>query len=267
MLKNLLKAIIHPPANAAASGPADPATGSSPARAGGTPFTFAADGLWTSHNASFLKDLRFRESYALGADSGHRICAPADLHIEWRVYLCCWAAQQALRLPGDFVECGVSTGIVSRAVAHYVDFGQQNKRYWLIDTFDGIPLEQASTRELALAQSKNNRHYHDCEQDVKNHFSRYGNVEVIKGRVPEILQTLDIESVAFLHIDMNIAEPEVQALQHFWPRLTPGAIVVFDDYASMAHQEQKAALDACAGTRGFQILALPTGQGLALKAG
>ncbi|MBY0268890.1 MAG: TylF/MycF family methyltransferase [Burkholderiales bacterium] len=255
MLKNLLTSILRCKAPAPQQAHAD-----YPGK-----FTFAADGLQTVHNAGFLDDTRFRESYALGANSGHRICAPADLHIEWRVYICCWAAQHGLKLRGDFVECGVSTGIVSRAVAHYVDFGRQQKRYWLIDTFDGIPLQQASAAELSLARSKNDRHYYDCYPDVKAHFSRYGNVEVIKGRVPEILDNLDIAAVAFLHIDMNIAEPEVQAMRHFWDKLTPGAAVVFDDYASMAHQAQKAALDAFAASRGFAILSLPTGQGLALK--
>lgn len=258
MLKNLLLSLFSGPPPSAHAQAAESAENTGA-------YTFAADGLQTVHNAGFLNDARFRESYALGADSGHRICAPADLHIEWRVYICCWAAQHGLGLRGDFVECGVSTGIVSRAVAHYVNFGQQQKRYWLIDTFDGIPLQQASAAELSLAQSKNNRHYYDCHQDVKQHFSRYGNVEVIKGRVPEILDTLDIPAVAFLHIDMNIAEPEVQAIRHFWDKLTPGAAVVFDDYASMAHQEQKAALDNFAASRGFAILSLPTGQGLALK--
>lgn len=229
-------------------------------------FSFAADGLWTIHNADFLDNPRFRESYALGIQSGHRICDPANLHIEWRVYLCCWAAQHALRVEGDFVECGVSTGIVSRAVAHYVDFGNyQNKRFWLIDTFEGIPLPQATPKELALAQSKNQRHYFDCSQEVKEHFSRYGNFEIIKGRVPEVLSTLPVNKVAYLHIDMNIAEPEVNALEYFWPKMSAGGAVVFDDYASMAHVVQKQALDAVAKTLGFEILALPTGQGLALK--
>lgn len=264
MLKQLLKSMVRTSAPAVAAVSDRPNPFDERARDGR--FTFSADGLWTTHNASFLGDGRFQASYALGAHSGHRICAPEDLHIEWRVYVCCWAAEQALRLPGDFVECGVSTGIVSRAVAHYVEFGKHARRFWLIDTFEGIPLHQASPRELALAKSKNQRHYHDCHADVQQHFSRYPNVEVVKGRVPEILPTLNVTQVAFLHIDMNIAEPEVQAMRYFWDKLSPGAVVIFDDYASMAHQEQKTALDEFAAAHGFSILALPTGQGMALKA-
>ncbi len=258
MLKNLLQSLFF----RGSAGAAQPAGSRGPDH---PRLSFAADGLWTTHNAGFLEDPRFQKSYALGANSGHRICAPEDLHIEWRVYVCCWAAQHGLALHGDFVECGVSTGIVSRAVAHYTDFGLHPKRFWLIDTFEGIPLEQASSGELAMARSKNDRHYYDCHGEVKRNFARYGNVEVVKGRVPEILDTLDIRNVAFLHIDMNIAEPEVQAMRHFWNKLSPGAAVVLDDYASMAHQAQKTALDAFAAEHGFSILALPTGQGLALK--
>jgi O-methyltransferase len=229
------------------------------------PYTYSADGLSTIHDASFLADPLFRHSYRLGAESGHRICSPEDLHIEWRVYVCCWAASHAIQLDGDFVECGVSTGIVSRAVANYVDFGRHARKFWLVDTFEGIPIEQASTQEQSLAQSKNARHYFDCYEDVCSHFSRYGNVRVVKGRVPEVLHEVSADAVCYLHIDMNIAEPEVDAIRYFWHRLTPGALVVFDDYGSLVHAEQKRALDLFADSVNVRILAMPTGQGLLLK--
>lgn len=228
-------------------------------------WTYAADGFATTHSAAFMADARFREAYRVGAESGHRICPPDQLHIEWRVYVCCWAAEHALRLQGDFVECGVSTGIVSRAIARYVDFGRAGRSFWLIDTFDGIPMEQASGGERHLAQSKNARHYFDSSDDLRAHFVQQPNVKVVKGRVPDVLPSLPIEQAAFLHIDMNIAAPEVAAIEHFWGRLCGGAVVVFDDYASLAHGEQKTALDAFAARRGVSILSMPTGQGLLVR--
>jgi len=69
-----------------------------------------------------------------------------------------------------------------------------------------------------------------------------------------------------LNIDMNIAEPEVYALAYFRELLTPGGIIIFDDYASMAHVAQKRALDAMAAKLDAAILALPTGQGMLIKA-
>jgi O-methyltransferase len=228
-------------------------------------WTYSADGFATTHNAAFLVEPSFRAAYQAGVDSGHRICAPKDLHIEWRVYVCCWAAEHALHLSGDFVECGVSTGIVSRAVTRYVDFGARQRRFWLIDTFEGIPLDQALPSERKLAESKNQRHYFDCSAEVRAHFASMDNVEVVKGTVPDVLPSLAIDRVAYLHIDMNIAEPEVAAAEHFWDRLVSGGVVVFDDYGSLAHVEQKAALDNFARARSVGILTLPTGQGLLIR--
>ncbi len=231
----------------------------------GPRFTYGADGLYTVHSAEFLNDPSFKESYRLGAESGHRICPPEDLHIEWRVYVCCWAARHACKLEGDFVECGVSTGIVSRAVANYVDFGSLPRRFWLVDTFEGIPIDQANDQERKLAASKNSRHYFNCFDEVRAHFSKYTNIEVVRGRVPEILPQVHASQVSYLHIDMNIAEPEIAAMEHFWSRLTPGAIVVLDDYGSLAHSEQRVAHDRFAQAKGVSILSLPTGQGLLIK--
>ncbi|UUX50069.1 TylF/MycF family methyltransferase [Nisaea acidiphila] len=229
------------------------------------PVSFDADGLRTEHSSSFLSSEKFREAYSAGANTGHRICPPEHLHIEWRVYICCWAATQALSLAGDFVECGVSTGITSRAVAEYCDFGTAEKTFYLFDTFAGVPLDQAADDEVALSESKNQRHYFDSYSLVLESFKDFPNVEVVKGKVPESLETVPFGAVAFLHVDMNIAYPEVAALEHFWPLLSPGAPVVLDDYGSQAHVSQKSAIDDWATRSGANILLLPTGQGLIIR--
>lgn len=226
---------------------------------------FDADGLSTSHNADFLDDPAFQRAYQAGVNTGHRIMDPAKLHIEWRVYVCCWAATHAARLDGDFVECGVSTGIVSRAVVDYVDFNALGKTFYLFDTYEGIPESQMSETERPLAVSKNERHYFDCLTLVEQNFAAYPNVKPVKGAVPESLDEVDIGRVAYLHIDMNIAAPEVAALEYFWDRMVTGGIIVFDDYASLAHRSQKAALDPVVSKFGATILSMPTGQGLLLK--
>lgn len=263
MLRRLFKSVVKssdssPPNRLAVT--QAPVAAANPSR-----FTYSSDGLSTTHDATFLRDARFQRAYALGAASGHRICEPEDLHIEWRVYICCWAAEHARRLGGDFVECGVSTGIVSRAVADYVDFGNHSGKFWLVDTFEGIPIQQALPEERGLAASKNSRHYYDCFEEVQQYFSRYGNVNVVKGQVPDALAVVVTDRVAYLHIDMNIAEPEVAAMEYFWDKLAVGAIVVLDDYGSLAHAPQKRAMDQFAATRGTTVLTLPTGQGLLLR--
>ncbi len=74
-------------------------------------------------NLSFLSDPRFLEAYRRGEQSGHgfeQAYGLEKLGIEWRVHVCCWAAMHGRNLPGDFVECGVNTGILSLSVCEYI---------------------------------------------------------------------------------------------------------------------------------------------------
>ena len=64
---------------------------------------------------------------------------------------------------------------------------------------------------------------------------------------------------------MNCAEPELAAADHFWERLTPGALVLMDDYAYVGSHAQKTAMDEFARRRGVEVLSLPTGQGLIVR--
>jgi len=55
--------------------------------------------------------------------------------------------------------------------------------------------------------------------------------------------------------------PETAALRHFWPRISTGGIVLFDDYAYFAITNRPKRLTKYSSL-GAEILILPTGQGL-----
>jgi len=234
------------------------------------PPAYSADFLKTWYKSvDFMSDSRLMSAYRRGMDSGHVIGrepgSREDIHIEWRIHVCCWAGWHATRLPGDFVECGTNTGIMSLAVCEYVDFNSTGKRFFLFDTFAGIPMEQISERESALGRVGENVMYPDCWEIAQKNFAPFPNATLIRGRVPDSLNSVEIERVCYLCIDMNIAKPELAAMEHFWDRLVPGAPVVFDDYGWLAYREQKEVLDRFAQDRGVEILTLPTGQGLLIK--
>lgn len=231
-----------------------------------TKVDFDADGLIVmGRPATFLQDPKFREAYCYGVDSGHRFSgdSPADLHIEWRVAVCLWAAWHAKNLPGDFVECGVNTGIYSRAICKYLNFNMVGKRFLLFDTYEGIPLEQTESGREDDVNYLNTLYYSEVWELIQKNFSDYPSAQPIRGRVPDILSTIEIDQVAYLSIDMNITLPEVAALEYFWPKLTTGGIVVFDDYGF--HKDQRDALDELTLKWDLKIWLLPTGQGLLLK--
>jgi O-methyltransferase len=227
----------------------------------GVRITFAADGLVSVHNTDFIREPRFAEAYRVGAGTGH---AYGDLHIEWRVRVILWAAQQALRLPGDFVECGTNTGIYARAMLSYLDIEGSGKQFYLLDTFDGIPDAQMTAAESA-ARKDYNAAYFDCWELVQRTFAPFSSVRLIRGAIPGTLDGIASSAIAFASIDLNVAQPEIEAITFLWDRLVPGAIVVIDDYGWPGHEVQKEAWDRFVAERNHELLPLPTGQALLIK--
>jgi hypothetical protein len=211
----------------------------------------------------WCKDPGFAEAYRVGASGGR-----ADLHIEWRVHVALWVAGQAAQLEGDFVECGVNTGILSGAIMSALDFGKwPERKFYLLDTFAGIPEEQITAAERTAGVSGMNRKYQDSDlyAAVQQKFAPWPNAVVVRGRVPDTLSAIKSTRVSYASIDMNVVEPEIAAGEFLWPLLVPGGFVLLDDYGWAAHVNQKHAWDEFARRHGISILALPTGQGLWMK--
>jgi len=229
------------------------------------PLTYNADGLASSHWAGFQEEPRFRAAYEAGLATIHS--RRPDLQVAWRVYVCCWAADHALKLEGDFIECGVFTGLYSRSVCEYVRFAEQtNRRFWLLDTFKGIDLSLLIPAERALGVPEMNKKYEgDVYPEVVETFSSFENVTIIQGSVPGTLKEVTAEKLAYVSIDMNAVMPELAAASFAWERMVPGAIMLLDDYGWNAHMAQRLAMDKFAAKHGVSILALPTGQGMIMK--
>ena len=220
--------------------------------------------------ADFMQERWFADAYMSGystiAKLGER---GANFQYDaWRVRIALWAAAQAAKLPGDFVECGVNTGFLARAIVHHLNFAALPKRFYLVDTFSGVPADQLSPAEKAAGREQHlaDTYAEDVYEICKGNFASFKNVIVVRGRVPEVLPELPVKEVAYLSIDMNCAEPEIQALRYFWPRLAMGAVTLLDDYGFPGYESQKKAMNELAKELAFQILPLPSGQAVIIKA-
>ena len=220
--------------------------------------SYDEDGLLTTHDSSFVHDARFAAAYRDGKATG----SWGNADIRWRAHVACWAAETGLQREGDFVECGVNRGGLARTVMQYVQFAGTQRRFWLLDTFSGLDESVLSASERDASGKWT---YQECYEDVVRTFSPLGNVRIVQGTVPDTLPEVTAERVAFLSLDMNCAAPEIAAFRYFWPKMTPGAVVLLDDYGWRGHEEQHAAFDALARELGFAILSMPTGQGVILK--
>jgi len=239
--------------------------------AGGAPvlreYSYNGIGLRTfGKTTDCLEGERFIRAHAKGWESGHKKVRHIDDN-RWIVHVVLWVATQAARLPGDFVECGVDTGMFSLAICDWLDFNKIDKDFWLFDTFRGIPDEQMTTAERnGIGGWHNRESYEECFEQAKANFSPWPRCRLVRGMVPETLAAFPADrKVAYLSIDMNIVAPEMAAIAFFWDRMVPGGMILLDDYGWATHRAQREAFDAFAETHGTMILSVPTGQGIMIR--
>ncbi|AFL49376.1 O-methyltransferase [Sinorhizobium fredii] len=218
-------------------------------------------------NLGFLDEPRFKTAWEFGRDGNkHAFGKKRDVpDIRWRAHVCCWAASNALNLEGDFVEFGVNGGLVSMTVCDYLDFGKQNRSFWLFDTFAGIPTESLSGEAEEKAKRANDGLYSDVFEIAKRNFSKFANARLVRGNLPGTLDASPVGKIAYLHVDLNVAKYEKQCIERVWDRIVPGAPIVLDDYAFQGHEDQYEMWNEFTAARGHMVLTLPTGQGMIIK--
>jgi len=223
--------------------------------------SYDQDGLHTEHCADFMKDEHFLAAYAAGEATG----SWSGAAVHWRVYIACWLAERSSRLEGDLIECGVNRGGMARAIISYLGPKLKGRRFYLLDTYQGIPASILTERESRHSQAFRNN-YTECLHEVTNTFSPFPEAVIVQGLVPNTFHKVDSDKFCFAHIDMNNARSEIAAAEYLWPRLAVGGFMLLDDYGWQINVDQRTAFDRFARERGLTVLALPTGQGLLMKA-
>jgi len=212
--------------------------------------------LW--RNLSFQHDEKFMSSYL------ECVTTDQERSLLWRLHTLAWAARNALSVEGDFVECGVFKGFCSSVLFKYLDFQDLPRQAYLYDTFEGLP-EKTSTEEERRVWDYTQYDPEAVYNGVREKFAKYKNVNIIRGIVPDSFETAVPEKIAFLHIDMNSEKAEILALERLFDKVTPGGMIVFDDFGWICNVNQTRAELAFMNERGHSIMELPTGQGVVIK--
>jgi O-methyltransferase len=221
-------------------------------------YAYRADGLATAHYCPFYDDQGFEDLYSEMVQSW---VPGADTR--WRMWLLSSLAQQCQQLDGNFAEFGTWRGGCAFMILGRTRVADR-RRFFLFDTFTGIPADQLTTseREAGFAGRLSDTSVEFVDALLARWRPRY---ELCPGDVFETLPQADVGALSFAHIDLNAAAPTIVSLEFAYERLVSGGIVVFDDYAAMDYRDQRVAIDEFFGDLPEKPIALPTCQGFAIK--
>ncbi len=226
---------------------------------------YYADGLGLrGKSLAAIEDPHFSAAFQKAVELNREGWSGKVPDIRWRAHTAVWAARRGLELEGDFVECGVYLGILSLTILHSLDFARVPKRFWLFDTWDGLSDGALSPAEKKRSEESGWIYRGVYDLAVRN-FSPFPNVTLVRGTLPDSLEGQPLDKIAYLSIDLNSARPEEAVIRLLWNRISPGGVVLIDDYGWIGFDEQRQMWDAFAADCGVPILSSPTGQGIMLK--
>lgn len=159
-------------------------------------------------------------------------------------------------ISGDIVECGVWRGGSMLAVALTLLRLGAYRRLWLYDTFAGMTPPGGEDRDFQGRAAKDLLAEEDPDssliwgksslEDVQAALAETGypaeQIEFVPGPVENTIPLRAPESIALLRLDTDWFQSTFHELVHLWPRMTPGGILIIDDYGDWAGA--KKAVDA-----------------------
>jgi O-methyltransferase len=127
---------------------------------------------------------------------------------------------------GEFAELGVYKGETAK-ILHMMD---NSRKLHLFDTFEGFKKDDLKneTGEAATYSTKN---FADTnENKVLNYINGNKNIVIHKGHFPETTKGLENEKFALVNIDADLYNPIKDGCNYFYPRLSPGGVIIIHDY-------------------------------------
>jgi hypothetical protein len=183
------------------------------------------------------QDERFDDAYLAGIFATRT--GPLPLRRRNRFLNLMRQFERTLELDGLVVECGCFKGLssflmCSRLRQHNAAF--DGRGYQIFDSFQGLSepraedaLAGAGAAAPHPADVKAGRYAARLE-DVKRALAPFPGIEFFPGWIPEAFPKAGGAPCRFVHVDVDLYQPTRDSLEHFWPRLVRGALMVCDDY-------------------------------------
>lgn len=147
-------------------------------------------------------------------------------------------------IPGDIVECGVWKGGSMMAVARtLLELDNRSRMLYLFDTFEGMPPPTGADVDYAgeEAQARLRRSAKDASvwaiaplEQVKRAVLSVGydpdKIRFVQGRVEDTIPREAPSTISLLRLDTDWYESTRHELVHLFPRLSPGGVLIIDDY-------------------------------------
>lgn len=175
-------------------------------------------------------------------------------------------AKSIRNVPGDLAECGVFHGGSSHLMLAATS--ETDKHLYGFDSFEGLsePNEiDLESKDYTFKWKKHDMRF-DIQQTHTNLNQHQGRYTLYKGWIPERFFAVADKTFSLVHIDVDLYEPTMAALEFFYSRISAGGIIVCDDYGFESCPGARKAMDSFFSNKPEgSVIHLTTGQGIVVR--
>ncbi|WNB18068.1 TylF/MycF/NovP-related O-methyltransferase [Marivirga arenosa] len=139
-------------------------------------------------------------------------------------------------IDGVVVECGVWRGGMIAGIAELMP----EREYFLFDSFEGLPKAKEIDGQAAQEWQKDissPKYYDNCKAEMKfadEVMKQVGvKYELVRGWFKDTIpKNNNIKDIALLRLDADWYDSTIVCLEHLYPRLKTGGLLIIDDYFS-----------------------------------
>lgn len=127
-----------------------------------------------------------------------------------------------LSLGGACAEAGVFKG----GTAELIAMSKGERSLYLFDTFTGIPYSGKHDNHHKAGD------FNDTSfEKVRDRLAKYEGVSIHQGIFPQDTgSVIDDVRFSFVHLDVDVYESYINALNVFYPKMIKGGVIICDDY-------------------------------------
>lgn len=129
-------------------------------------------------------------------------------------------------IEGDFVELGVHKGETAKLIYEM----STNQKLHLFDTFEGFNEKDLQQENKSGGKYTTNEFSDTDLETVKKHINGGDRVIFYPGYFPSTATGIEDSKFSFVHLDADLYLPTIEALKFFYPRLSPGGVIMVHDY-------------------------------------
>ena len=157
------------------------------------------------------------------------------------------------KVPGDVAEVGVYRGGTALLLTRLLE--DSDREEFFFDTFEGMP-ETHPDYDKHLTGDFADTSLPAVQRTLAGH----DRVHLVPGLFPQTAGVIEDRKFALAHVDVDIYQSVLDCSEFFYPRMSPGGAIVYDDYGQRSCPGARKAVDEFYADKAEHPIYLPTGQ-------